>query len=150
MIDRAILLDVATRLHLSPRLLEAQMYVESDGQPDAFRYEPLYYAHYIVGNPTAAAAKYGPLAACSFGALQILLETACELGFSGQPWDLFDPATGLEWGGRYLAQLLQRCHGDYAMALAQYNGGAVGNTKPPLRNQPYADKVLAMEAELPA
>lgn len=128
---------------LSPALLTAQVSVESSFRADAFRYEPAFYATYIRGNQRAAGARFGPLAACSFGLLQILLEVACERGFSGNPQDLFTPAIGLDWGARYLAELLVWAGGDYARAFAAYNGGKGGNVTPPFRNQAYADRVFA-------
>jgi soluble lytic murein transglycosylase-like protein len=135
---------VATAYGLDPKLLAAQVKVESNGESDSLRFEPAFYRTYIRGNADAKAARFGPLAACSFGPLQIMLETACEIGFVGQPWDLFTPAIGLEWGAKYLASLLVWAHGDYAQALAAFNGGKGGNEKLPFRNQAYADKVLAM------
>jgi soluble lytic murein transglycosylase-like protein len=137
------LLAAAAAHRLSPDLLIAQAQVESSGEPDAFRFEPAFYARYIRGNASAAARRFGPLAACSFGLLQIMLETACELGFDGQPHELFDPAIGAEWGARHLAALLAWAGGDYTRALAAYNGGKGGNVAPPFRNQVYADRVLA-------
>lgn len=136
---------VALRYGLDADLLTAQMMVESSGQPDAFRFEPGYYRRYIRGNPAALARAYGPLAACSYGLLQILYESAVEIGFSGQPHELFDPSTGLEWGARYLADLLRWAGGDYTRALCAFNGGKVGNSTPPYRNQTYADKVLGVK-----
>jgi hypothetical protein len=134
----------AVRHQLDPELLAAQVLVESSGRPDAFRYEPHFYAMYIRGNASAKATRFGPLAACSFGLLQIMLETACELGFGGQPCDLFDPAIGLEWGAQHFAALLAWAAGDYRRALAAYNGGKAGNEVQPFRNDLYARRVFAM------
>jgi hypothetical protein len=143
-IDPGLVAVVAARYSLSPGLLQAQIIVESSGMADAFRWEPAYYTRYIRNNPQAKAARFGPLAACSFGPLQILLETACELGFSGLPWDLFDPAIGLDWGAHYLAQLLAWAKGDYHQSLAAFNGGKSGNAKPPFRNEAYAQRVFSV------
>jgi len=150
MIAQADIVRVARAYGLDPELLTAQILVESSGDATAFRYEPAFFRRYVHGNPDAKAAKFGPLAACSFGLLQILLETACEIGFVGQPWDLFTPAIGLEWGAKYFAALLAWAGGDVTRALAAYNGGKQGNVRPPFRNQAYADKVLAQwEARRP-
>lgn len=143
MIAQADIVRVATAYGLDPQLLTAQVLVESSGEAEAFRYEPAFFRRYVQGHPTAKAAKFGPLAACSFGPLQIMLETACEIGFLGQPWDLFTPAIGLEWGAKYFAALLTWAGGDVARALAAYNGGKGGNVTPPFRNQAYVDKVFA-------
>lgn len=138
----------AAKHQLSPTLLAAQVSVESSFRVDAFRYEPLFYATYIKGNAGARGARFGPLAACSFGLLQIMLEVACELGFTGNPQDLFVPAVGLDWGAHYLASLLAWAGGDYTRAFCAYNGGKGGNGAPPLRNQAYADKVFTAETLL--
>lgn len=117
---------IAAELHLPFDLLQAQVLQESSGYADAFRWEPAYYRHYIVGNPNAVAIGYGPLAACSYGLLQILFETAVEQGFKGRPEELFDPLTGLRAGAQYLRALWDRLGGTddvYPQALAAYNGG---------------------------
>lgn len=134
---------IAPRYNLDPVLLAAQVLVESSGRPDAFRYEPAFYAHYIVGHGDAAAARFGPLAACSYGLLQILLETACELGFTGPPHDLFVPEVGLDWGAHHLKTLLDWAAGDVVRALCAYNGGKHAAYVKPYATQGYADKVLA-------
>jgi soluble lytic murein transglycosylase-like protein len=148
MIARSEIARAATAFGLDPDLLHAQVLVESSGDADAFRYEPAFFRRYIKGNTAAKAATFGPLAACSFGPLQIMLETACEIGFVGQPWELFTPAIGLEWGARHLASLLRWAGGDYHRALAAFNGGKGGNVLRPLRNQPYVDRVLAQWEKL--
>lgn len=139
---RAVVDQIAARYGLSPELLAAQVMVESSGLPDAFRPELAFYKAYIKGNPNAAAGRYGPLAACSYGLLQIMFEVAAEDGFTGEPWELFDPFVGLDAGAKHLAKLLARCGGDYHQALAQYNGGTGGNMTPPYRTEAYAQKVF--------
>lgn len=137
----------AGKYGLDPVLLAAQVLVESSGDPNAFRYEPAFFAKYIKGNANAKAARFGPLAACSYGPLQIMLEVACELGFDGYPEELFNPQTGVEWGARYLASLLKWAEGDYTRAWCAFNGGKGSAMKPPYPNQVYADKVLAMKGK---
>lgn len=118
--------QVASNLALPADLLEAQIVEESSGEPDAFRWEPGYYDEYIKGNAAARGARYGPLAACSYGLLQIMLETAIEIGFLGLPQDLFTPKIGLYWGAVYLSHL-RNAGGpnpaDLRTAIAAYNGG---------------------------
>jgi hypothetical protein len=138
---------VASAYGLDAELLTAQVWVESSGRADAFRFESAYYDRYIRDNPDAKAMKFGPLAACSFGPLQILLETACELGFVGQPWDLFGPV-GLEWGAKYLRTLLEWSGGNIDAALAAFNGGKSGNLNPPYRNASYVLRVRAQLGRL--
>lgn len=141
---RALVEQAAARYELDADLLEAQVLVESSGDPDAFRYEPGFFRSYVRDNPRAAAAHDGPLAACSYGLLQILLETARELGFAGSPAALFVPEAGLDWGARYLRTLVDWAGGDVERALCAYNGGRAGNVVKPYRNQVYADRVFAM------
>ncbi len=134
---------IAAALGLDPVLVEAVALVESGSHPDAFRFEPEYYRTYIQGK-SVPASRFGPLAACSFGAMQIMLETAAEVGFLGEPWDLFDLVTGLTWGAKYLKQQLDWAKGDVPRALSAYNGGIGTAAKgPPYANQGYVDKVYA-------
>lgn len=124
----AMIQSAARKYRLPFPELEAQILVESSGRADAFRYEDHFYRHNIVGNSRAAAARYGPLAACSYGLLQILLETAMERGFTGRPEQLFIPEIGLLWGAIHLRwlwdQLDEQQQGhDYRRVLAGYNAG---------------------------
>lgn len=141
---KAAVVVAAGKYALSPELLAAQVLVESSGDPNAFRYEPAFFKTYIKGNPHAKAARFGPLAACSFGPLQIMLETAYEVGFVGRPEDLFIPEIGMEFGAKYLSSLLLWAGGDYTRAWCAYNGGKGSALKPPYPNQIYADKIGAM------
>lgn len=62
--------------------------------------------------------------AAAYGLMQLLVPTASRV--AGRPVDanaLFDPATNITLGTRYLRQLLDRFDGDLAKALAAYNGG---------------------------
>jgi soluble lytic murein transglycosylase-like protein len=132
---------IAAAQGIDPALLEAVALVESGGRADAFRWESQFYRLYIQGRTTAASA-FGPLAACSFGPVQILLETACELGFRDQPWTLFQMSTGLAWGAKYLKTLLDWAGGDVDKACSAYNGGkGMAEHGPPYANQTYLDRV---------
>ena len=103
-------------------LLRAQVYRESSFDPYAFRYEDAYFERYIKDTPEARGYSFGPLAACSYGLLQILLETALEQGFTDRPERLFDPRVGLAWGAKYLRHCLALTGGASHTALARYNG----------------------------
>lgn len=107
-------------------LLQAQVQRESSGQADAFRYEHAFYDHYIRHNPTAKGFSYGPLAACSYGLMQVLFETALEVAqFDGRPHDLFIPRVGLTIGAKVLKAYWMKLGGTpdtYKRALARYNG----------------------------
>jgi hypothetical protein len=107
------------------QLLQAQVIRESSGHADAFRYEPAFYDHYLKGNSAAKSVAYGPLGACSYGLLQIMLETAMEIGFSDRPEALFRPSVGLAFGCKKMQLLWQNVGGSatsYRTALARYNG----------------------------
>ena len=134
---------VAAAQGIDPNLVEAVALVESSGRPDAFRWEPAFYRTYIAGKQTAAS-QYGPLAACSFGPMQIMLDVACELGYQGQPWSLFQMPIGLSWGVKYLKSLLDWADGDADKACSAYNGGkGMAEKGRPYQNQSYVDRVHA-------
>lgn len=145
---RPDILTTAARYHLDPYLLEAQVWVESSDNPFAFRYESSFYTTYLKAKPFWSA--WGPLAACSYGLLQILFATAVEDGFAKRPEELFVPIIGLDAGAYHLRTLLDRLKGDPSAALASYNGGLVGNQHQPYRNQGYVDRVLNFRDRLTA
>jgi soluble lytic murein transglycosylase-like protein len=135
---------VAAAHGLDPALLEAVALVESGGRPDALRYEDLFYRTYIKDHPGTAAFTFGPFAACSCGPMQIMLEVACELGFTGMPWDLCTFEQGLPYGAKYLKSLLDWAEGDVDKALAAFNSGK-GNAEkgPPYLDGAYISRVKA-------
>jgi hypothetical protein len=135
--DHPIVDRVALQFQLDPELLSAQIFVESSGDPFAFRFEPAYFDRYVRDRPLVAGFKYGPLAACSFGLLQILLETAIEHGFEDQPQRLFDPMIGMTFGAKYLRHCLDLTGQDYRKALAKYNGSGTAAMA-------YATKVFSV------
>ena len=119
--------SLAHNFNWDPDLLESQVMEESSGDPKAIRYEDGYYRDYIKGNAVAKGYKYGRFAAISVGLLQILFETALELGFTGVIYELCDPATGLYWGLTYLTSL-RTAYGtadgaETRIAIGAYNGG---------------------------
>lgn len=140
---------------IDPDVLEALVEQESGGWASAFRHEPAFWKRYLQGNP--AYAKRNPReVSSSYGLCQVMYPTAVEHGFTGKPWELFDPVVGLEWGARVLERLIAWADGLYTgveaersaevlrSALAAYNGGRGGNAPTgPLRNRAYADQVLA-------
>jgi len=143
----ALVTQVAAAVNLPADLLAGQVRIESAGDTWAFRHEPAFYVRYIRNNAQARGAMYGPLAACSYGLLQIMFETALELGFDGRPEDLFVPRIGLLWGAKKMRALWDWAGGlasDYPQALAAYNAG-IGNAigGPPFVNQTYVDKVYS-------
>lgn len=138
--------STAAHYQLDPLLLEAQVFEESADRADAFRYEPAFYERYRAGKLNWA--PWGPLAACSYGLLQIIYATAVGEGFAGRPEALFDPVTNLLCGAHHLRTLLDRTGGNQDAALAAYNGGLTGNLAPPYRNAAYLARVLAFRDRL--
>lgn len=138
----ALIQEVADVYALPAPVLEAQILVESAGDPFALRYEPEFFVRYIRDNAHARGRAYGPLAACSYGLLQILYETALEIGFPGRPEGLFDPRTNLIWAGKHLASLVTWADGQLARALAAYNAGRGGWTS--AEGQAYVDRVASL------
>jgi soluble lytic murein transglycosylase-like protein len=93
------------------------------------------------------------------GLMQLMPHTAATLGVT----NVFDPASNLEGGTRYLRQLLDRYEGDAVKALAAYNAGpervAEFGGMPPFREtyayvariiQDYNRKKLEKSAAAPA
>lgn len=58
----------------------------------------------------------------SIGLAQLLLGTARDMGFTGTEAELYDPATNITLGARYLAQQYARA-GSVPGAYSAYNGG---------------------------
>jgi soluble lytic murein transglycosylase-like protein len=133
----ALIQTVANTYGLPNDLLRAQVFQESSFDPMAFRYEKAFFDTYIRHKPEAKGYAYGPLAACSFGLLQILLETALEIGYNDEPQRLFTPQVGLSWGARYLQLRLQHASGDYHAALMAYNGSGP-------QAAAYADRIYTL------
>jgi soluble lytic murein transglycosylase-like protein len=101
----------------------------------------------------------------SRGLMQVLYRTAKGVGYTGSAEGLFDPATSIHVGVKYLSDLVRSKRGDLAAAVSAYNNGngkratsattvclARGSQGECIRsftaqpgqffNQPYVDKVL--------
>ena len=132
--------QVATAYALPFALLKAQVEVESGGDPNAFRFEPAFFTRYVLNNVDAKAARFGPLAACSYGVMQVMLETAYEIGFDGRPEDLFVDRIGLTWGAKKMRALLDETE-NYPLALQRYNGAGAAA-------EAYAARVYQVAAQV--
>jgi soluble lytic murein transglycosylase-like protein len=125
-----------------PRSLAYGLVAQESGfKSDAYRAEPTY-----------RCAATGQVGDASYGLTQVLYCTALGLGYAGAPSGLFDPATNLTLGFRYLDQLL-RARSSTAAALSNYNGGyrpSLGYGAPradgTFANQSYVDGVLEKAA----
>lgn len=109
---------------LDPALVKAVCHHESGNwQPWAIRYEPGFYSRYIE-KMAGLSATEKTARAFSYGLMQIMGQTARELGFDGEYLaELLDPVINIEYGCRKLAKCLERTYGDVPAALLQYNGG---------------------------
>ena len=91
----SIITDAAHTYHVDPNLVAAMAFQESRFNPNAV-------------------SRIG-----AQGVLQLIPETAHDLGVA----NAFDPKQNIFGGTKYIAQLLQRFHGDVDLALAAYNAG---------------------------
>lgn len=159
-------LDAARTHALHAGLLQAQVIVESNGDPWAWNPEPRYRYLWNVKangpfrqltqvelNAGTPPADFRSLAGdpdqewwaqrASWGLLQVMGAVARERGFKGAYLtQLADPATNLGIGCAHFVALLKWANGDAEMALAAYNGGKAGNVARPFRNAAYADRVM--------
>jgi soluble lytic murein transglycosylase-like protein len=136
-------IQAAAREHgLDADLVEAIVLTESGGFADAFRFEKDFWRRYMEGKPQWIGANPRRVSA-SYGLMQCMFPVAVELGYVGEPEGLFVPSVALDIGCMKLASLLKWSGGNVDAALAAYNGGKVGNSAPPYRNQAYVTKVRA-------
>jgi len=151
---------VANAYQLDPYLVAAVVWCESRGRADAFRHEPRFWLRYMANHPKYRGKGLNPhRVSSSYGLMQIMWVVAEELGFKGEPEELFVPRTNLHFGCQKLVELrgwvekfqdLPPARRQLAM-LAAYNGGTGGNDpREPLRpvNEQYAERVLASYREL--
>ena len=111
---------------LDPVVVCAVAEQESDWNPWAVRFEPAFYKKYTQPMHLTDTEEY--TRAISFGLMQIMGEVARELGLTAPFLSILcDPAAGLEYGCRHLANKLRNAGGDVAAALLHYNGGGNPN-----------------------
>lgn len=155
---RSIIGPTALKMRLDPYLVEAVVWVESRAQADAFRHEPKFWFRYLSKLPEYQGTNPRRVSS-SYGLMQIMYPVAKEIGFVGEPEELFLPSTNLLWGCRKLRRLT-----DWAAeykdvtpddrlraTLASYNGGRGGNvpgTELRPDNAQYAERVLASVEEM--
>lgn len=124
----SLIAGIAAGHGLDPQLVAAIVDVESRGNTWAARYEPGYPYLY---RPKEMARAIGAsldtmlvLQRTSWGLMQVMGATAYDLGFRGWPTALCDPATGIEYGCRYLARQAKR-YKTLSDLIASYNAGTV-------------------------
>lgn len=132
------LADKAAAAHsLDPALVCAVIEQESSWNTWAMRYEPFFFAKYVAtlytNNKITASEAYAR--GFSWGLMQVMGQTAREMGFDGTFLSaLCDPEQGLAIGCKLLRKKLNAMDNDLTRALLAWNGGA---------NPSYATQVLA-------
>jgi soluble lytic murein transglycosylase-like protein len=140
--------EAAQAHRLQPALVEAVVQQESSYETRAYRYEEGFWTRYMAKDPRYASLDPHRFSA-SYGLMQVMWLVAVEVGFSYQdPEYLLVPSIGLEFGCRKLRQLLDWAGESEVQALAAYNGGRGGNSRPPYHNVGYANAVLQRRALL--
>ncbi|ATP12623.1 hypothetical protein BHOIPH791_11790 [Bartonella henselae] len=86
-------------------------------------------------------------AAGEIGLMQIKPSTARGLGFKGSVQDLYDPATNLEYGMRYLARAYKLSAGDTCGTILKYNAGHAAKKMNSI-SEKYCSKVKTYLASL--
>jgi|SRR5271165_7204960 len=120
---------------LDPALVCAVVEQESNWNPWAIRYEPLFFAKYVAplytNNKVGATEAYAR--GISWGLMQVMGQVARETGVTS-PFlsTLCDPAVGLAVGCKILRHKLDAANNELPRALLAWNGGA---------NPDYPDEV---------
>lgn len=79
-------------------------------------------------------------AAGEVGLMQIKPATARGMGYRGSTKALYDPATNIKWGMRYLAGAMQRGDGSTCGTILKYNAGHYAKRMNPVSKR-YCSKV---------
>jgi hypothetical protein len=129
-----IILSCAEKHQLNPHLVLAVIETESRGHTWASRYEPGFYRRYLAGKSLKELPGKYPenvdtqeeyqARSSSLGVMQVMGQTARELGYEGSFEDFLNPKINIEFGCRLLARNLKRAKGVVRQALLFYNGGA--------------------------
>jgi soluble lytic murein transglycosylase-like protein len=105
---------------------------------------PLDLAHAVV----AIESRYNATArgrAGEIGLMQIKLRTARGVGYKGSAKGLYDPATNLRYGMKYLGQAKKLAGGDLCRTIMKYNGGH-GMKRPTRGTSRYCGKARQLMA----
>ncbi len=118
---------------LDPALVCAIIEQESNFNPWAIRFEPGFLQRYVIPlnltNPTETYAR-----STSWGLMQLMGQSARELGYTGNLSRLCEPETGIPWGCMHFRHKLAAAGNDLRKSLLLWNGGG---------NVLYPDQVLA-------
>jgi|JI7StandDraft_1071085.scaffolds.fasta_scaffold17611_6 soluble lytic murein transglycosylase-like protein len=144
---KELIIRSAESFRLDANLIEAVIMVESSGNPNAVRFEPLwrYFNH-----PSVWAEKLGisraeeeMLQATSFGLMQVMGGTARDLGFTDDLNMLKNPEIGVFYGCKKLSQL-QKKYEQEDQVISAYNQGNARMRNGMFVNQRYVDKVYTI------
>lgn len=127
--------EAARGFQLDPAIVCAVIEQESNWNLYAIRYEDAFFQRYVA--PIGLSPTEGRARAFSWGLMQVMGQTARELGFKADIPQLCDPLFGILYGCKKLA-LCFKATGDARAALLRYNGGS---------NPAYPDQVLARTAK---
>lgn len=119
---KAFATKYATSNQIDVALLCAVVEHESSWNPFAIRMEKAFYDKYVAQMSLNDTEEY--TRSMSWGLMQIMGETARELGFDGHFMsELCDPDVGMTYGCKKLARCLAIHNLDQMAALSAYNGG---------------------------
>ena len=104
---------------------------------------PLSLAHAVVEHESGYNAR--ARGAGTVGLMQIKPATARGIGYRGLAAGLYDPATNLEWGMRYLGEAYRLGGGDTCGAAMRYQGGH-RNTRMSSANRRYCAEIQRIMA----
>jgi soluble lytic murein transglycosylase-like protein len=104
---------------------------------------PLPLAHAVVEKESGYNARAD--GAGAVGLMQIKPATARGIGYRGSTAGLYDPATNLEWGMRYLGEAYRLGGGDTCGAAMRYQGGH-RNSRMNAANRRYCAELKAIMA----
>jgi soluble lytic murein transglycosylase-like protein len=133
-VDKQALIVLAKRVagnfKLDPALVCSVIEQESNWNPWAMRYEPLFFAKYVANlftnNKITATEAYAR--GMSWGLCQVMGQTAREVGFEMTFLSaLCDPEAGISIGCAVLARKMDANKGDLVKGLLAWNGGGNPN-----------------------
>jgi Transglycosylase SLT domain len=77
------------------------------------------------------------------GLMQIMPQTAREMGFAAAQDELYDPETNIRWGVRYLAEAWRLAEGDVCQTVLKYNAGHQATKMTPAADE-YCTRVRTL------
>ena len=126
---------------LEVALIKAFIYVESQFQPLALRFEPHLMRAKWYNKVIPEALRTNKYAYCSMGLMQVMYGIARDHGFRGKPMELLEPKHSLKFGVIHLKKLCKRMN--LSDAISSYNQGSPRKgADGKYKNQYYVDKVL--------